>query len=42
MQSITLRRLEVFVAVAECGGFVPAAKRLDILTTHRQCPHDGA
>jgi DNA-binding transcriptional LysR family regulator len=30
MQSITLRRLEVFVAVAECGGFAPAAKRLDI------------
>ena len=30
MHPITLRRLEVFVAVAECGGFAPAAKRLDI------------
>jgi DNA-binding transcriptional LysR family regulator len=30
MHPITFRRLEVFVAVAECEGFAPAAKRLDI------------
>ena len=30
MQSVTMRRLEVFVAVAECGGFAAAAERLAI------------